>query len=43
VGGKSAEIDMPISGIKPIRMHALWPVAVTAAVLAGRARDRLGI
>jgi glycine/D-amino acid oxidase-like deaminating enzyme len=43
VGGKGAEIDMPISGIKPIRMHALWPVAVTAAVLAGRARDRLGI
>ncbi len=43
VGGSRAEIDMPITGIKPIRMHALWPVAVTATVLAGRARDRLGI
>ena len=43
VGGKSAEIDMPITDIEPIPMHAFWPVAVTATVLAGRARDRLGI
>jgi glycine/D-amino acid oxidase-like deaminating enzyme len=42
-GGKDAAIDMPITGIKPIPMHAFWPVAVTATVLAGRARDRLGI
>lgn len=39
----NAEIDMPISAIKPIPLHALWPVAVTATVLTGRARDRLGI
>jgi glycine/D-amino acid oxidase-like deaminating enzyme len=43
VDAKNAEIDIPISGIKPIPLHALWPLAVTAAVLAGRARDRLGI
>src|SRR5882757_8183961 len=43
IGGRSAEIDMPVTGIKPIAMHALWPVGVTAAVLAGRVRDRLGI
>jgi glycine/D-amino acid oxidase-like deaminating enzyme len=43
IGGKSAAIDMPIIGIKPIALHASWPVAVTATVLAGRARDRLGI
>jgi len=43
IGGKSAAIDMPITGIKPIALHALWPVAVTATVFAGRARDRLGI
>jgi glycine/D-amino acid oxidase-like deaminating enzyme len=43
IGGKDAEIDMPITGIKPIAMHALWPVGVTAAVLAGRVRDRLGV
>ena len=34
---------MPISGIKPMAMHAFWPLAVTGAVLAGRVRDRLGI
>ena len=43
VGGSSATIDMPISGIRPMPLHALWPLAVTATVLAGRARDRLGI
>jgi glycine/D-amino acid oxidase-like deaminating enzyme len=43
IGGRDAEIDMPISGIKPIAMHAFWPVGVTAAVLAGRLRDRLGL
>jgi glycine/D-amino acid oxidase-like deaminating enzyme len=43
IGGSKAEIDMPISGIRPIPMHALWPVAVTGVVIAGRARDRLGI
>jgi glycine/D-amino acid oxidase-like deaminating enzyme len=43
IGGKDTEIDMPISGIKPMAMHAFWPLAVTGAVLAGRVRDRLGI
>jgi glycine/D-amino acid oxidase-like deaminating enzyme len=43
IGGDKAEIDMPITGIKPIPMHALWPLAVTGAVLAGRVRDRLGM
>jgi glycine/D-amino acid oxidase-like deaminating enzyme len=42
VGGSTAEFDMPISGIKPIAMHAFWPLGVTAAVLTGRVRDRLG-
>ena len=43
VGGKSAEIDMPVTGIKPMPLHAFWPLGVTAAVLAGRVRDRLGM
>ena len=43
IGGAKAEIDMPISGINPIPMHAFWPVGVTTAVIAGRVRDRLGI
>jgi glycine/D-amino acid oxidase-like deaminating enzyme len=43
IGGAKAEIDMPVTGIKPIAMHAFWPLGVTAAVLAGRVRDRLGM
>lgn len=43
IGGSNAPIDMPITGIKPIPLHAFWPLAVTSAVLTGRARDRLGI
>jgi glycine/D-amino acid oxidase-like deaminating enzyme len=42
-GGNNAGIDMPISGIKPMPMHAFWRVGVTAAVLTGRVRDRLGM
>jgi hypothetical protein len=42
-GGSTAEIDMPISGIKPVALHAFWPLAVKGAVLAGRGRDRLGL
>lgn len=34
---------MPVTGIKPMALHAFWPVGVTAAVLAGRVRDRLGM
>jgi glycine/D-amino acid oxidase-like deaminating enzyme len=37
------ELDMPVTGIKPIPMHAFWRVGVTAAVLTGRVRDRLGV
>jgi glycine/D-amino acid oxidase-like deaminating enzyme len=43
IGGASAQIDMPITGIKPIPLHAFWPVAVTGAVIAGRVRDRFGL
>jgi len=42
VGGRAADLDLPITGIKPIAMHAFWPLAVKGAVLAGRVRDRLG-
>lgn len=41
--GDAAEFDMPITTIKPIRFHALWPVAVKSVVLYGRIRDRLGV
>ena len=43
IGGETAEIDMPITALRPIRFHALWPVAVKSVVLYGRIRDRLGL
>jgi glycine/D-amino acid oxidase-like deaminating enzyme len=43
IGGETAEIDMPITTVKPIRFHAWWPVAVKSFVLYGRIRDRLGL
>jgi hypothetical protein len=42
IGGEMAGIDMPITTVKPIRFHALWPVAAKSVVLYGRIRDRLG-
>jgi len=35
-------IDVPITSLKPIRFHAIWPVAMKSVVLYGRIRDRLG-
>jgi glycine/D-amino acid oxidase-like deaminating enzyme len=43
IEGETAEIDMPMTAPKPIRFHALWPVAVKSVVLYGRIRDRLGL
>ena len=43
IGGEAAEIDLPITAIRPIRFHAGWPVGVRSAVLLGRIRDRLGV
>ena len=34
---------MPITTIKTIAMHALWPIAVRAAIAHGRIRDFLGV
>jgi glycine/D-amino acid oxidase-like deaminating enzyme len=39
----SSEFDMPITGMKGIRLHALWPLAVRAAIARGRLSDFLGI
>jgi len=35
--------DMPVTSIKTIPLHALWPIAVKAAIAHGRVRDCLGI
>ncbi|TPM29913.1 FAD-binding oxidoreductase [Mesorhizobium sp. B2-3-5] len=34
---------MPISPLKPIRFHRLWPLGVKAAILSGRVKDRFGL
>jgi len=39
----SAAFDMPLTPLVPIPVHALWPVAVKAAILSGRLRDLFGI
>jgi glycine/D-amino acid oxidase-like deaminating enzyme len=35
--------DMPISSMKPMALHALWPLAVRAAILRGRVSDSFGL
>ncbi len=39
----SAAFNMPVSRMRPIRLHALWPLAVRAAIAHGRFSDFLGI
>jgi glycine/D-amino acid oxidase-like deaminating enzyme len=40
---RSSEFDMPVTAMNGIRLHALWPLAVRAAVAHGRLTDLLGI
>lgn len=39
----AAPCDMPITDLKPIPMHGLWPLAVRGAILRGRISDFLGL
>jgi len=39
----SSEFDMPFSSMRPIRLHAMWPLAVRAAIAHGRLKDFLGL
>jgi glycine/D-amino acid oxidase-like deaminating enzyme len=43
MGGRAAEIDMPITDLKTIPFHALWKTAVAARVTYGRIRDYLHV
>ena len=43
IGGRTADIDMPITTMKEMPFHALWRSAVTARVVYGRIRDWLGM
>jgi glycine/D-amino acid oxidase-like deaminating enzyme len=38
----SAPFDMPITAMKGIALHALWPLGVRAAIAYGRMKDALG-
>lgn len=39
----TAPCDMPITDLKPIALHGLWPLAVRGAILRGRISDFLGL
>jgi glycine/D-amino acid oxidase-like deaminating enzyme len=43
IGGREADIAMPITGIRQIPLHGLWKSAVGARVAYGRVRDFLGL
>lgn len=44
IGGEPAEtLEMPMTGIKPIPFHGLWPLAVQGRLTWGRLRDRMGL
>jgi len=43
IGGRHAEIAMPITGIRQIPLHGLWKSAVDARLVYGRVRDFLGL
>jgi glycine/D-amino acid oxidase-like deaminating enzyme len=43
VGGRTADIDMPITTMREIPFHALWRSGAAARVAYGRVRDMLGL
>jgi glycine/D-amino acid oxidase-like deaminating enzyme len=43
IGGREAELDMPITILREIPFHALWRSAVTARMIHGRIYDWLGL
>ena len=43
LGGSQAEIDMPITDLKPVPFHGLWRTAVAARIAYGRIRDYLHV
>jgi glycine/D-amino acid oxidase-like deaminating enzyme len=44
IGGEPAEsLDMPVTGMRPIPFHALWPLAVQGRLTWGRLSDRMGL
>ena len=44
IGGEAAEtLEMPVTDLKPIAFHGLWPLAVQGRLAWGRLRDRMGV
>ena len=43
MGGKTADIDMPITSLKEMPFHGLWRSGAAARVAYGRIRDMLGL
>lgn len=43
LGGRTSEIDMPITDLKAIPFHGLWKTAVAARITYGRIRDYLNV
>ena len=43
ISAPSAEFDMPITNMKTIGLHSLWPIAVRAVIARGRISDFLGV
>jgi glycine/D-amino acid oxidase-like deaminating enzyme len=39
----AAPSDMPVTAMKEIPLHPLWPLAVRAAIARGRIGDSLGL
>ena len=43
VGGKAADIDMPVTTMREIPFHGLWRSGVAARIAYGRIQDMLGL
>lgn len=43
IGGRSAEIDMPVTTMREIPFHALWRSAISARMIYSRVRDWIGL
>lgn len=43
LGGRQAEIDMPITGIREMPFHGFWKLGVNFRIAYGRLRDGLGL
>ncbi|MCW6509510.1 NAD(P)/FAD-dependent oxidoreductase [Lichenifustis flavocetrariae] len=42
-GTPASDLDMPVTPLRPIPFHRLWPLAASARIAYGRARNALGM